>query len=238
MKILLITILSSLLSFFSCDKKEHLDDENSSSGKALKESIEKIFQGEEAPDKLGLFEKAELPVKMKYEKIIIDSLKIDKKSYYFSILEFSDSKLNRFAIYNNKLKLMLLDKSLNGDISVDFVDKQEHKFLRVVESFLSKNVINVKRLSLYCIDTMKVNLAFRSFITLVKPDAFLSQEFNTFTKDSIVTKLTLPRPQFKGFDSSDVFVFNKNIRRYISVKNLFDSIVYTQIKAFNPEHFH
>ncbi|MEI7812785.1 MAG: hypothetical protein WCJ01_10215 [Ignavibacteria bacterium] len=239
MKILLIIILSSLLSIFSCDKKKPVDNENSSPGKTLKESIEKTIRGEEkTPGKLGLFEKTELPIKIKYEKLIIDSLKIDKKNYYFSILEFSDPTLNRFAVYDNKLRLMLLDKSLNGDISVDFVDKKEYKFLRVVESFLSKNVINVKRLSLYCIDTMKVNLAFRGFISLVQPDAFLSQEFKVFTKDSIVTTITLPQPKFNGFDSSDVFVFNKNVRRYVSLKNYFDSIVYTQIKAFNPEHFH
>lgn len=198
----------------------------------LKETVNKAISGEKDANNAlqGLIDQ-DLPINTSYNTLVADSFKSNGQRYYYVKLEYSNPVYNRYAVFNSKFNLLLLDKSLNGDIALDFFVKDDITFIKLAESFISKEALSIKRLSLYKIGQDNVKLVFRSFYSLNKPDAFFSQELGTISKDTIVTEISAPEnvSTVKG----DKFVYSHKAERYISENNYFDKLIKQQVKDFN-----
>lgn len=198
----------------------------------LKETVAQAISGnKEANSALqGLVDET-LPFNSSYNTLTADSFKSNGQRYYYVMLEYSNPVYNRFAVYNSKFNLLLMDKSLNGDVAMDYFVKDDVTFIKLAESFISKEALSLKRLSLYKIGQDNVKLVFRSFYSLSKPDAFFSQELGTISKDSIVTEISVP--ENVSMVKMDKFVYSPQKERYVSENNYFDNIIKQQVKDFD-----
>ncbi|MCU7491660.1 MAG: hypothetical protein ACM3UR_12060 [Bacteroidota bacterium] len=193
--------------------------------------VQAISGNEEANNALQGLVDQDLPVNTSYNTLLADSFKSNGQRYYYVMLEYSNPVYNRYAVYNSKFNLLLLDKSLNGDVAMDFFVKDDITFIKLAESFISKEALSIKRLSLYKVGQDNIKLAFRSFYSLNKPDAFFSQELGTITKDTIVTEISVP--ENVSTVKSDRFIYSPKDERYRSENNYFDKIIKQQVKDFN-----
>lgn len=229
MKNIFIPVLFLLVLFAGCSKE---NKEKKLTAGNLRETVSQAIAGDKAANDIlqGLVDQ-KLPVNRDYNSFAADSFKTRGTKYYYVLLQYSNPMYNRFAVYDSGFNLVLLDKSLNGDLAMDFFVKDDFTFIKLVESFISKEALSVKRLSLYKVDPNSIKLAFRSFYSLSKPDAFFSQELSSVTKDSIVTEISVPDNTVfpvKG----DKFVYSASERRYISPENSFDTIIKQQVRDF------
>ncbi len=222
-----ILIFFAFISFFllnGCSQKENHLKEN---GKQLQSLINSALQGDEKANlKLGNLTDISLPVKNNYTKIAVDSFYEANKKFYYTVIENPHPAYNRFAVYDNDLYLILLDKSLNGEITTAQSTISDMKFIRLIESFISKDLYNAKRLSLYKIDSSNVKLVFRDFVSLLEPNMFLSQELRSISKDTLITSLSFPE-RIEITEKVDTFIFNGN--KFESEKKIFESLVKNKI---------
>jgi hypothetical protein len=179
----------------------------------------------------GLIDLEDFPVNKGFNSLVADSFKTNGKRYYYVKLEYPNPVYNRYAVYNEKFNLLLLDKSLNGDMAIDFFVKDNMTFIKLAESFISKGALSLKRLSLYKVGSDNIKLVFRSYYSLNKPDAFFSQELGSITKDSITTEINVPEEVSSV--KKDKFVYSAKDERYVSSKNYFDRIIKQQVNSFD-----
>jgi hypothetical protein len=173
----------------------------------------------------------QLPINTKYnnlniQKIITPAL----KTYYALMIEYPNPIYNRFAIYDSDLRLLLLDKSLIGKISFKIINVKERQFIEVDESFLSKDILELNRVSLYNIYP-NINLAFRD---LTKYSAKKNQYYQTITdieQNSIRTKITSKIKSLIG-NKTDTFLFDNTRQRYLSKDNVLSNFVKKEIESY------
>lgn len=221
--LVLITLLAG------CKGKSDLKLLTSEKPKDLRTLVNDAINGDiKANTQLSGLIDHSLPKNKDYNKLKIDSLRIDGKMFVYILLEYANPVYNRLAVYDRDLHLFLLDKSLNGDISFDIISEHGMQFIKIVESFLSKDIINIKRLSLYKIEPTKINLVFRTIISMNKPDAFFLQEVSSIDRDSIVTTIELPSKK-KTVSQRDVFRFSPADNSYKSRQNIFETEIRKQI---------
>lgn len=198
----------------------------------FKELVTQAIAGDKDADKAlqGLVDE-DLPANTAYNALVADSFKSNGQRYYYVMLQYSNPVYNRFAVYNSSFNLLLLDKSLNGDLAMDYFVKDDITFIKIAESFISKEALSLKRLSLYKVGHDNIKLSFRSFYSLNKPDAFFSQELGTISKDTIVTEISVP--ENVSMVKSDKFIYSPGKERYISEDSYFDNIIKQQVKDFD-----
>jgi hypothetical protein len=177
--------------------------------------------------------------KTEYYQLSIDSFQIDTKKYYSVLLEYPDPMLNLFAIYDNRLNLYLIDKSLNGNLSDEWIQIGARNFCFVQEKFLTKDILNLDRLSIYEIKNDSVNLIYRSLSRFVERNDIATQTIELVTPQFIVTKLSGLQDRSIN-DEPDTFYFNSGAKEYLSKLNLFNNYVKKRIKesgivTFKPE---
>jgi len=230
--IIIILILLYLPCFQACKKGEPADNPE----KQLRDMVELAIGGDaEANKKLNNLIDLKLPGSSQYDNFIIESFKLKSgKRFYYLVLNYRNPVYNRFAIYDSAMTNYLIDKSLNGHISVEVQDIEKSKFIRVVESFLSKDVLDVKRLSLYKADDKSASLIFRNLISLSTTDYTVSQDIIRQTADSVYTHLSIPM-RFGLSDTADVFVYDSIAKKFISQHNTVDSIIRTELQAFKRD---
>lgn len=229
MKKIIIPLLLILVLIAGCSKDGNSKKINPGNFKGL--VVQAISGDKEANNALQGLVDQDLPVNTSYNAMLADSFKSNGQRYYYVMLEYSNPVYNRYAVYNSKFNLLLLDKSLNGDIAMDFFVKDDITFIKLAESFISKGALSIKRLSLYKVSQDNVKLAFRSFYSLNKPDAFFSQELGTISKDTIITEITVPESLSTA--KVDKFIYSPQKERYISENNYFDKIIKEQVKDFD-----
>lgn len=203
----------------------------------IKQHIIKAAAGDTSGNNLlsGLLD-SNLPRNTHFTKLVIDSLKINNiKKIYCVLIQYENPLYNRLAIYNTNMDLLLLDRSLNGNVSLSFT-KLNGQYLRVVEGFISQDLINLKRLSFYKLDTSAAYLSFRSFLSMSRPDMFLSQEVEQITDELIITNISFPERMFESA-RKDTFVFYPLENRYKSKKRTFDSLVIKQVNSYTSKTF-
>jgi len=228
MKKLLIIFLFTLV-LTSCKWKKEAEIQKPGA-KILKISalIESALKGDKKanrelsgllPDKL---------VNADYRKKIVDTISLSGKVVYYVMLQFTANPVyNRLAIYNEDLNLLLLDKSLNGDIVVTPFLRDNLKFLSVDENYMYKNIFVMHRFSLYDFNEKDFKLKYRDYNLVFTPNYFISpisQDILSLSKDTIKTTVSTP-PSMGVRDTLDYYVFNKNEGKYISNKNLIKKIV-------------
>lgn len=221
--------ISSFILITSCSSD---GNEQINSSRLHKLIVEAIAGDQEANVSLkGLLSSKHL-FKDDYNQLSIDSLSVKDKVYYSVIIEYYDPSLNLFAIYDNDFNFYLLDKSLNGNISGEWAQMGERKFVFLQERFLTKDVLSLDRLSIYEIYDESASLVFRSLNRFVEANEICTQTIELITKDKIQTKMQGLKDATLN-EQKDVFFFNPNSKKYSSKWNLFNNYVKQQIKEFN-----
>lgn len=228
MKKFIIPLIFILAIAQGCSKDGKLKQLNPGN---LKDMVSLAISGDKAANTAlqGLIDQ-NLPVNKNYNSFAADSFKSNGQRYYYVLLQYSNPVYNRFAVYNSKFNLLVLDKSLNGDVAMDYFVKDDVTFIKLAESFISKETLSLKRLSLYKVGPEAIRLAFRSYYSLSEPDAFFSQELGTISKDSIITDISVP--EAVSDIKQDKFIYSPKEERYLSTNNYFDNIIKQQVKDF------
>jgi hypothetical protein len=169
--------------------------------------------------------------KTDFNQLHIDSLFANRKYYYSVLLEYFDPTLNLFAIYDDNLKFYLLDRSLNGYLSSEWVDLENRNFVFVQENFLTKDVLNIDRFSVYEIIDTTASLVYRSISRFVNDKDTSTQIIKKIAPDFILTKITL-KTHSKVINQVDTFYFKSDIRKYLSTKDVFNNFVKKEINDF------
>lgn len=176
-----------------------------------------------------------LPVNNEFNKLTVDSILLKNKTILFYVLlEYPDPVYNRFAVYKPSLNPLLIDKSLNGNIFTEEIISDDFQFIKIDEVFLSKDTLQVNRLSIYGIDTAGVSLSLRTFTKLVKPDIEFSHVITELSDSLIVTKINSSRRSVID-NKEDRFIYNTNQKKYLSSENIFDNFVKSEIENFKYE---
>lgn len=173
-----------------------------------------------------------LPVNQNYNKFQIDSLIQGERKYYTLLLEFSNPIYNCFAIYDKYLKCYLIDKSLNGYLGTNSFTIGGHKFISLVENFLSKDTIEIQRLSIYSFQEDSIQNVFKTFTRAVFPKEEFAQEIKTISDDYITTIIRQPILVTNSV-LPDTFFYDQIQKKYTSRELKFDSMILGKIKKYN-----
>ena len=180
-----------------------------------------------------LFDKAK-DKSFTYNKIEIDSVSIGDRKYYSLLLEHPIPAYNLFAVVDDSLNLLLKDVSLNGYISAKWKKLNDKDVIELDEEFKSYEIYNLQRYSLYYPVDNKYQLVFRTFMFFSSPKDSIFQNIVELTDSIIKTKI--PKPKFLSVtDTSDEFVFNYKVMKYVSSKNVFDSMILEEINNTKTE---
>lgn len=210
-------ILSLLL--ISCQKKEKIEIKKDPYLEAFRNLVNLAVKGDEdANTKLSNLIDLKKQI-LKPQKIILDSIQLNNATYFYTILQYSEPGYSRFAIYSKNLALFLLDKSLNGEIILTPVIKNNRRFIAIDEAYISKNIFVIRRFSLYTDFKNYIPLVFRTFVSFTRPEGSITQELK-LTRDTIYAAIK-PSPEMikRGFnpkDTSDFFVFDYAKLKYVS----------------------
>jgi hypothetical protein len=226
MKSILFIITLFVLS--GCSKKEKPVEEKLD-GNILRTLVSEAINGiYSANQQLSDLIDYSLPIDSDYNSLIIDSLKLNNKTFYYVLLEFPDPEYNRFAVYDSSFSPQLLDKSLNGNIYQEKIKVGNKDFIKIDEVYLSKDTLLLNRLSLYQVDTSGAYLAFRTHTKFSKPDIVYFQNITEISDSLIKTIISI-------MNREDRFVFDPSEKKYISSQNIFDEFINNEIKSFDYE---
>ena len=172
-----------------------------------------------------------LPKNTGYNELRIDSIEnSSQKTFYTVLLQYPNPAYNRFAIYDSHLNNYLIDKSLNGNISEENISTGNLNFIKVNEQFISKDIFNLNRLSLYLISDTSVSLVFREFVSFKYDEFESSQKVDEITNSQIKTSISSNRYS-PVTNKSDVFIFNQKSGKYESSDNLFQKFILDKINS-------
>lgn len=217
----------------ACDTKKEDKPETKFNSSQISELTIGAIKGNTDKNNLlsGLIDTS-LPVNQNYNKFQIDSLTFGTKKYFTLLLEFSNPIYNRFAIYDEHLKCYLIDKSLSGYLSINNFILGNHKFISLIENYLSKDTIEIQRLSIYSIEKDSVENVFRTFTKAIFPKEEFLQEIKTISDNFIATIIQQPN---LGTNPAvtDTFFYDQNQKKYISPQLKFESVLLKKIAEFN-----
>lgn len=228
-KISSVLLIISLLVFTSC-KKQEPEKPFVFNGVSFLEMVTDAINGNQASKKIlqGLYN-FNSPLNS-YNKILVDSILINNSSYYTLLLENQNPVNNLFAIVDKDLNVLIKDESLNGYLNLNFKKSGSKIFVVISEEFVSKESIQLKRISYYSLEQYASELAFRQFINFKNQDKEAEQIISVVSDTAIVTNIFYPLSK-TGKTSKDVFNFNVGLQKYLSDKNLFDTLVHREIRA-------
>ncbi|QQS37707.1 MAG: hypothetical protein IPM56_07070 [Ignavibacteriales bacterium] len=222
-----------LLFAVSCNQLNDTDEiiVNSSS---LRSMVMKAISGDSvANNLLSGFINLNLPVNKKFNKLILDSTESRYGSFNYSILlEYPNPVYNVFGVFDTQLNAMIIDRSLNGYLELSTFKSDEKTFIKIVESFLSKDIFELNRLTLYEVDSANVNLIFRTYTRLRTPENEYTQTVTELNDDRIKTSISSSK--YSSFDGKgDVFLFDTDFRKYISGSDIFSGFVRNEVKLLS-----
>jgi hypothetical protein len=127
--------------------------------------------------------------------------------------------------------MYLIDKSLNGYISESVINLKGKHLVKISENFLSKDILQVNRISLYQINDTSANLCFRTFTKLVEPKITFNQKITEFSAELIKTELSSTKPSpITG--KTDIFAFDNAKNKYQDTGSTFDNFIIDRIKNY------
>lgn len=228
-----------LLIYSSC---QFIKNENIN--KLTKEKLEELIYSAASGNKTSndslqnLFD-LNLPIPTEINDLNIDSLSVEGKKFYSVLIEFPNPIYNRFAIYDSSYKLYILDKSLNGYLSLKKSNQNDFPYFLIKENFKTQNIIQLERKSIYLIEKDSAHLAFRNFTSYDDGKIILTQKINDIQSDYIETNINAKN--YVSKKNKDLFFFDKQLNKYISNSNnenvvsiqtsYFDSLVINLVKS-------
>ena len=233
MKNIFYLFLLSIFLITGCNSEDGDKPETKFNSAQIREiTIEAIKGNEDKNNLLSGVIDLSLPVNQNYNKLLIDSLMAGKKKFYSLLLEFSNPIYNCFAIYDEYLKCYLIDKSINGFISTNNFTVGDHNFISLIENFLTKDTVEIQRVSIYRIKEDSVETVFKTFTKAIFPKEEISQEIKTISDNFISTLIRQP---ILGTNPvlPDTFFYDQKQKKYISRQSTFESIILEKINDYN-----
>lgn len=226
------SIFLTVILFNACNETKVAEPKQILTAKNLQSLVLQAVEGSyKANDSLsGLFDLT-LPGYKDYFSIRADSFYIDDVKYFYVLTEYQDPVLNRFAIYDTEKNCYLIDKSLIGKLSFEIMNHQDFKFIKIVEEYVSKDILQNVRLSLYKKFDDTFNLVYRSFVQLKTPKYTFNQTITSISLDTIKTQFTVPN-KYRAKYVGDIFTFHPQRKMYLSSESLFDSLCIKEISEF------
>lgn len=170
-----------------------------------------------------------------YNKIEIDSLEINNSNYYTLLLENQNPVYNLFALVDKDLNLILKDESLNGYLNLNFKKSGSRRFAVISEEFNSKDVIQLNRISYYSLEQYSSQLVFRQFTKIKTSNKEVEQVLSGISDTAIFTNI-INLGSKTSKTSKDVFSFDVGTNKYVSNKDLFDSLVYKEVRSMKVQY--
>ena len=226
--ILSALIISALLSCTS-QVREKID------GSELRQLVLEAIEGSYDANKVlkGMLDDKHIG-KKNYNQLSIDSLYIHDRYYYSILLEYYDPYLNIFAIYDSKINFILLDKSLNGNLSLSWTRIGKRNFVFVQERFLTKDILELHRFSIYEIAKGDANagLIYRA------PSHFKADNDTSFQSIDLISdnviQTEIRAPEKSGINGmKDNFYFDADTKKYHSKENIFKNYIKKAIREYN-----
>ena len=162
-----------------------------------------------------------------YNKLKTDSLVLPSGKYFTILIEYPNPVNNKFGIYDDTLKTLLLDRSLYGELDESIITVNSKKYIKVDEGFTVKEINEISRISLYEIRNDSAYLIFRTFTRFKEPGAEYTQKIIEISGNRIVTKINSSNDELS--ESEDIFEFDKNSNSYVSRQNLFTNFIKRQL---------
>jgi hypothetical protein len=206
---------------------------NAFNGRDIEKLVSKAIQGNgTANTKLGELFNMEVSLTSKPNKVEIDSIKTKTgKTFYTVLAEYPNPVLNRFAVYSSNMHLYLLDKSLNGYLTLSKAGNTTPNLILIKENFVSKDTLMLERTSAYIINDSSVFLSLRIYTKMLKDNFEYGQLTGEMSVDKIKTSLIGP-VGCPIYNQVDVFTYDSLSHTYKSEQNLFDNFVTKEIKNF------
>ncbi len=215
-------ILALLVTVFTGCNKNTGNEKEKTDGKFFRKMVINAINGNiTANDSLNKLIDFRLPLNFDYNDLKIDSLKnASGKTLYSVLLQYPNPVYNRFAVYDSAFNNYLIDKSLNGKISEESFSTNGLTFLKISEQFISKEIFELERLSLYSVGDTSVNLVFRTLTRMKNNNLEYTQQVDEITADRIKTALNSSRYS-PVKNKSDIFTFNARSGKYESNNDIF-----------------
>jgi hypothetical protein len=123
-----------------------------------------------------------------------------------------------------------MDKSLNGEIGLKTFNLNNRRFIEIDESFLSKDILEISRVSLYMADST-VTLGFRAFSKLTTPTNEYYQIITEISPDRIKTNLASIKRSLIS-DKSEIYTFDNSQKKYLDQDNIFNNFIKEQVASY------
>jgi len=167
--------------------------------------------------------------------IRVDSISLHGAPFYVVLVEAVNPFFNRLALYDSSFSPVFIDKSLNGNISLNFTAIKEVPCLMIDERFVAKSLIRLSRRSYYALGKDTTTLLFRGYTEIFSPRNRILLKDSVVSSDRIlftVSENTLI-PDL-GNSVSAPFESNKNHYIYPLV---IDSTIKSYINAFESDEY-
>jgi hypothetical protein len=131
-----------------------------------------------------IFDDADFPAEPA-NRILLDSVALDGEKFLGVLVEFPEARHNRFAVYDADLRLMLVDRSLEGNLFLDAASFEEKAAFSVVERRVEKEYVIVRELNLYRVERDTAFRALTAALEYRQPKLVLSRRIDTVTAAGI-----------------------------------------------------
>ncbi len=229
----LIVVIAFLAMITGCDNLKIKDDIfiNSASLKGM--VINSINGDTLTNNNLSGLINLSLPANNNYNKLVIDStVSFEGTIIYSVLLEFPNPVYNVFGVFDEQLRPMIIDRSLNGYLDISFHNRNNKTYIKLNETFLSKDIFELNRLSIYSVDTNNVDLIFRSYTRLKTPDNEYTQRIIEFNDERIKTEVNSVKTSLLS-GKGDVFLFDNDFKKYLSSSDMFSGFVRGEVKMLS-----
>lgn len=229
---LFLLLLSLSLLVTACREKPVV---SSYSGKRIKQMISAAMNGNLAVnDTLGKLFDPNLPVTNNFHQYYFDSLTVQgKQKFFFAVLEFPNPLYNRLVIYDSLLNVYLMDKSLNGNLTVNVSADSLFPLIQITEAFRSKDSIRLQRLNLYYAGRDTVTSVLRTFIQFNEGKKEYKQKMVFPEIHTINATITSADKKEKGFPINNKYVFDSTRWSYITRDSSFEKLVLSLIQRYS-----
>jgi hypothetical protein len=229
-KLFIFTFISILI--IGCKKTVKETPQQSLGENNLREIVIKAINGDRIyNDSLSGLIDYSLPLKTNFNNLKIERIITPLNKTFFAVLmEYPNPTYNRFAVYDSSLHLILIDKSLNGKIGLKTLSLNEKQYIEIDESFLTKDILEIDRVSLYRADSI-ITLRFRTFTKFTTPQNEYYQIITEISPDRIKTNLaSVKRSSISN--KSEIFTYNDNQKKNLIQNNIFINFVKEQVSHF------
>lgn len=217
-KVFNICLIVFAILFLSCSGEK--EKERSINGSEINKQLISFFQGDSTSIKLFSFLDYEIDPKLiPLQSIGIDSILANNSTKLYSVIVESELPVfNRLFFVDEELNLLMIDKSINGNLDFSWLVDSVRIIGVLQEKFNSKQTLGLTRTSLYLFDGSNIDLVFRDLTGLSYKGKSVDSKIE-FLSDSRLILRTFSNdfPKLKNVEIK--YNFGKLSKRFVSLEN-------------------